>query len=342
MKYVPVLRYRQEEKAALFSTKISSKIMPLIEIVKEIPNKRSQGDFESVHVKELSVLASPFIIDFPMYLPLTRSTITDVSKFLRPIQISQNSRIKHFLQLIKLKNMIPTVSYNPRIPYAKGHIINEERQLRNNFKRLAFRIFTQGFFGALSDVASILNPNDIIIFDIDDAPHGNPGLFSMYQNINNIGINSKCATVLIRAAIDQSLTNKGLIDNQIIIDADNSLLTEHRRYGFTAFGDYSGIKKDLLQVGGTISPGFIYYSWTNNCYIGYSGRIRILSEFESHIAPSVLNSIYWGQYPSSHHVKCPGCQTILNIIKGITSGKSQAKWKRISMMHYLHTMEEFL
>ncbi|MDW7674915.1 MAG: hypothetical protein SCK28_10290 [Bacillota bacterium] len=87
-KYVPALRYRQEEKGALnaLAQHITSKTLPLIEIVKETPNIRSTKSFEEIYSKELDALQMPFLLDFPMYLPLAKSTIVEVTNFLTAVQ----------------------------------------------------------------------------------------------------------------------------------------------------------------------------------------------------------------------------------------------------------------
>ena len=45
IKYVPVLRYRREERKALISVKISKKIMPLLELVSERAAQKKTGNF---------------------------------------------------------------------------------------------------------------------------------------------------------------------------------------------------------------------------------------------------------------------------------------------------------
>lgn len=343
-RYVPVLRYRQQEISSLKSLHphLSLKTLPLIEIVKEKFNSRSKGTFESEYTKSLKEFSHPFMIDFPMYLSLTTRTQREVASFLRPIQSSPPQRLAKFRELKSLKNMIPVVSYNPRTAYTADTIVREAENLRTIFSRLAFRLFIQGATLAISDITKVAVPGDIIIFDLDDAHHRNPALRPIYNSIANLGTNHGCSTVIVRTAIDQSITNVGLDNGQIVPQADNSLLSDYNSYGFHAFGDYAGVKKDPLQEGGTISPGFIYYSWSDNCYIGYNGLTRSLSEFEDHIAPSVVNSIYWRNYTNNHHATCPGCSIIQSIISGNESGKHQGKWKGISISHYIYTMEEFL
>lgn len=109
---------------------------------------------------------------------------------------------------------------------------------------------------------------------------------------------------------------------------------------FDGFGDYAGISASLPSTGGAISPVGIYYSNENNYFIAYKGRAPQLSEFPLYIAPQIVNSEYWKEYGEAHHKKCPGCLEIEAIVGGIKSGRNQAQWKMITMLHYIYTMYE--
>jgi hypothetical protein len=203
-------------------------------------------------------------------------------------------------------------------------------------------VFEHNFLQSFQEVSNVVRDNDIILLDIDDDSHTNPVFTPLYQHIERLQHTRNCLTVLIRSAINMDIHNRNLIDDQPIPQADNSLLTAYTNYNFSAFGDFAGIKKDALTEGGTISPGVIYYSWQNNCYIGFRGRTQDITEFTNHIVPSLMASAYLLNYSRHHQHNCPGCMIIRSIAAGGESGDSQAKWKRISSMHYVYTMEEFL
>jgi Beta protein len=109
-----------------------------------------------------------------------------------------------------------------------------------------------------------------------------------------------------------------------------------------AFGDYAGIKKDDLNAGGTISPGFIFYDPLDNLYYGFKGEVKDLAEFERTIVPAVLNSPVVARILAEQPLYLSadnwGYQQLRAIRDGQESGKSQAKFKRIAMEHYLHCM----
>ncbi|MCX6299978.1 MAG: hypothetical protein NTY72_12900, partial [Bacteroidetes bacterium] len=129
---------------------------------------------------------------------------------------------------------------------------------------------------------------------------------------------------------------------EIVYEADNSLLEMFsQQLHFNAFGDFAGIKKDDLTSGGTISPGFILYNPADNLYYGYRGTVKNLAEFETTIVPDVLASpvaaAILAANPDYLNDQNEGWNTLLRIQGGET-GKSQAKFKKISIEHYLHCM----
>ncbi|MEN6387192.1 MAG: hypothetical protein ABFD79_18590 [Phycisphaerales bacterium] len=131
-----------------------------------------------------------------------------------------------------------------------------------------------------------------------------------------------------------------------MIEADNNHIdVDHMGiFGVNATGDYGGIKKDDLSAGGTISPGFIYYDAVENQYFGYKASIKgSLDEFRNTIVPDVINSAattsMLAHIPPFVGPENPGYATLLRINEGDESGKSQAKFKRIAMEHYLHCMQ---
>lgn len=341
MKYVPVLRYRQEERKVITNHAFSMKMMPLIEIVKEKPNIKMRDSFNVIHTRDFSHINVPFIVDFPMDFPITRNTNGEVAAFLRPIQQNVQTRLTRFQQLQGIPNLIPTVSYTPGANFQNGSITNQSTVLRPLFQRLCFRLYLHNLANALLEVSAVVQAQDILLLDLEEAPHGNPGLIPSYASINQLR-NSGCISAVIRSNVPATLTNLSLIDNQIVAQVDNSLLTAYTTYGFDAFGDYVGVKRDSITEGGSISPGFLFYNWQSNSFTGYRGRTRVLSEFESHIVPTLIGSPYWPAYSAQHHQQCPGCLMIQNIRNGNEPGSSQAKWKGITLSHYLYTMEESL
>lgn len=337
--YVPVIKNRQEEFTALknlLKIPISNKILPLIEVVHEnIRNKNLLDQINSLNCSNF-----PIMIDIPIiFNPI--STTPEIKNFLIKYSRNIDERVTLLNTLNKLNNIIPVISYDIN-NYMTGSLSTEENKLRSNFSKIAFRIKIKYIDKALNEITKLLKNDDIVILDIDNLNNNNSSLTDYYNKINSIKDKHKITTIIINSVIPKDLTNKGLDNGLPIVEADNSLRDNYIKYGFNAFGDYATIKSELPHLGGTISPGFIFYSWHSNSYIGFNSIVKSLDEFKKNIIPSVVKSTYWSKYSKSHKENCPGCQKILNVLNNIDSGKSQALWKRVSIMHYIYTMNELL
>lgn len=341
MKYVPVLRYRREERGALKTLDISTNTIPLIEIMKERAGQYKKGSFEETYLRDFEKYNYPFIVDFPIYFHVTNSTTQNIREFLRKLKQRPSERLDYFIKLSSNTNIIPSISYNIEDSYIRGSYVSDATVLKNHFNRLAFRVFeTPDFEYVIKDIEKIIRSKDILIYDIDDAAHTQNFLMDRYERINKLKKKVGCNTVLIRSAIGKSIVFNRLQDNRPVLNVDNSLLKEYSKYGFDAFGDFAGIRKDVtITEGGPEepSPGFLFYSWHENSYIGYKGRKADWAEFINHIKPTVIYSDYWEQYSENHHEECPGCMNILG-----DPGKSAGNWKRYSIQHYIYTIQEFL
>lgn len=345
--YVPILRYRDKERGALKSVPLSAKCLPLIELVQG-PDRRGKTakTFESQYTKELSALKRPLIVDFPMYVRLSQRTQDGIYKFLSPIHAAYATRIDLFLRLKAVPGLIPVVTYNPNQLYQAGLITSQVSALREHFPRIAFRLYPDtGFQAAHAEVATRLAADDIVILDIHDQPHAAANFQPLYRQVQAL---PNCVKVLGRSAINLDVRNVDLVDGQQIAQADNSLLRSYRAHGFDAFADYAGIKKDLLLEGRGISPGYIFYDWTGNLFVGYRYRLSAttphdkLREFKLHIGPSVVRSPHFTALSTQHRASCPGCRKIHRIVNGPDTGANQGLWKQIAVEHYLYTMEECL
>jgi len=344
LKYVPVLRFREQERKALAGTSISDKMLPLVEIMQDTSGDKRPKDMINEFVNDFHNFNTYVMLDFPLYLPIQSNTQEKVRDFIQRLKAAPATRIQLFLdqRLTSMNNLIPVITYDPSTPYIQGDLVNQELQLRPYYEIVAYRIFPNHFQSALSDIANCIKDGDLVLFDIDEEHHHNTVLNNLYPLIKTMLPNVTYKTVLIRSAIPRDLYNTQLTTGQVITQADNGLLRSYNKLGFDAFGDFVGIKRDFLTDIPRISPGFIYYSWSQNVYYGFSGTRNNLSSFITHITPAVLNSIPWQQYNAVHKCNCIGCLSINNISQGTERGKSQAKWKGFAFAHYLYTMEEFL
>lgn len=238
--------------------------------------------------------------------------------------------------------VIPVVSYLPE-NISLDRITYESEELRHYFPRIAFRVKVQEFDSIFTHIQSLIKDSDFLILDIEAASHMSPVFKKIYKRIADSKRENNFTSVIVNAHRPENLMNKDMVDGEPVAGIDNSLkelYSSQYMHRFDGFGDYACITAALPSMGGAISPVGIYYSVENNFFVSYRGRAPQLSEFPKYIAPRIRESEYWKEYEASHHCECPGCREIQDIIDGRKSGRNQAQWKMITMLHYIYTMYE--
>jgi hypothetical protein len=340
--YIPVLKNRDVEMHALrnlYVYPLSKKIVPLIEVVQE-----KFGSNRTLYDSLRSVLDvnTPIMVDI-LNLKNPPKCKKVISDFLNNINHNPIYRSVLFKSLSQFKNLIPVISYDENsYNFAEKTVQNDSKQLRKIYKRIGYRLKIDHFENALKEILSVINGNDVIIFDIGHTRYDSINLIDYYYKLNHLKAKYKIKLFVINSVIPNDLTNKGLINNTPIPNMDNGLRDVYTSYGFDGFGDYAAIKSHMPTDGGTISPGFIFYSYKYNKFIGYRyNSNRALSEFRTTIIPSLVNSIYWKEYNSIHQHYCPGCRSIIKLNQSNSTG-NQATCKRFSIEHYIYSMYELL
>jgi hypothetical protein len=285
------------------------------------------------------------MLDIPTCLSVSNSAKPRIKDFLSSVQNNFTRRVAHIKEFKDIPDLVPVVTYNPERHYVStGRHAPIQRQvelLREDFPKLAYRLFVTGFRPALNEVKKVATSGDILLLDIDDTPLDDDDCVAAYGALKSIG--KKCQTVLIRSAINDELYNYELPHDKPVKEYDNSLLKKYASLGFNAFGDYAGIKKERrITPGGKGTPGFVFYYWYDNQYIGFRGNDKNLDHYYTVILPSVLKSKYFNAYPAKHKQECPACKTLIELGRHAELFKSHAKWKGLAIMHYLHTLEQFL
>lgn len=346
--YVPVLKNRTVEMSVLshlagMGVFDNSNILPLVELIQE----RTRTNNKNTIIDDLTELLNEapkmsLMIDF-----LKSTKLNNTTDAIRNY-VTQSTRQVEFCveEMLKFKvhstRIIPVISYLSD-NVSLDRITHEAEEYRKTFSRIAFRIKTQDFEHIFSHVESIINENDILLLDIESSSHSNPVFKKIYKRIADSKKVKKFISVVINANRPETLTNKSMAHGEPIAQIDNSLRESYNlnmMNRFDGFGDYACIVASLPSTGGTISPAGVFYSNENNFFVAYTGRKPNLSEFPEYIAPSIVGSEYWTEFEDEHHQKCPGCQEITSIINGEKSGKNQAQWKMITMLHYIYTMYE--
>jgi len=339
---MPVLRVRQEEVKVLRSFDFGDRIFPCVEIYKELERETSKKSFEKFHIDLIKDIKSKKVfVDIPVHMKQLKTMKKHVLTFLRKISADRILRTEMMLKLKPLSNkVIPVISSYFGRTGEPGSIKLQERDLRPEFSSLAFRTFADTFNTDFAQVQAVVQKNDFLIIDIgelrpiieDEDDAFNPILEKL------AGFNT-CPVIILRSAINK-LSYVSLDHGKEIPSIDNSLVDLYQDCAGSAFGDYGGIKKDDVTEGGRISPGFLYYDATKNSFFGFKGRLNMLEDFKNIIVPAVLSSDATRRMKSSgtdyltdHNT---GWQTVLAINGGLESGKSMAKFKNISLNHYLH------
>lgn len=347
---MPTFRVRQQENLVLRTFDFANRMYPLLEIVKEHDRARKpdvQQSFEEIHTKLIESISAKFVfIDLPVYLKQSGSVKEEVVAFSYSVINNLERRCEYINRLSSVNTKaIPVIASYLLKTGEPGTIERQRSLLSSNFDRFAYRLFPMSFDIDFPIVCKLAGPNDYIIIDLDQISpyHKSTPLRPIVAALK--GFNN-CCKILLRSAINTEIQNVKLDHNQVVFEADNSHIDTEvmKEFGVNATGDFVGIKKDDLTAGGTISPGFIYYDAVENQYYGYKASIKgELSEFENKIVPDVLASQSTQRMltavPPFVGINNPGYATLLNINNGGESGKSQAKFKKIAMEHYLYCIK---
>lgn len=341
LKYVPVFRSRQQENLVLNEFDFGDKIFPIIEIVKEKDRKNNQcTSFEIYSNLIKNVRAEKVFLDLPVYIQLSNSTNEEVVIFSRTVLENTNERIKYIKQFCGIKKVIPVISGLSMKTGEVNTIVNQFNALKSHFENIAFRVFHNSFDLDYNEISTCIRlDKDILIYDLDNISITSPVFRIQRKRISEIIALRK---IIVRSAIGNEIQNTKLEHCKVVAEADNSLLELFDRNGFDSFGDYAGIKKDDLTSGGTISPGLIFFDPSENLYYGYKSEVKKLEEFERTIVPAVLGSNYikYLEQNKPEYIKGNGAMQIMrDIISGTEAGKSQAKFKKIAILNYLHCIK---
>lgn len=342
-KYVPVMRARQQELLVLRSFDFENRIYPLMEIIKpkdRVNNSLSPREIWTQYVQ--AIRAPKVFVDLPVYIRDSPSMQDEVVSFNRNTLSNLQRRIEFFMTLAEVKDrVIPVVSSLLLKTGEANSITNQITALRATFPSIAIRTFTSTLDADFEEIQRNLIADDVLLYDLDTIHPLNP-LVKKQKGILS-AITTPYKTV-IRSAINTEIQNVKLDHGEVVADADNSLMDLYSAsLQMNAFGDYAGIKKDDFSSGGTISPGFIFYDPLDGLYYGYKGEIKSLNEFGQTIVPAVLASkavARLREEAPDYLVNNPGFQTLLQISDDPDSGRSQAKFKRIAIEHYLHCIRQ--
>lgn len=344
LEYMPVFRSRQQEIKVLKNFDFGNHIWPLLEVIKEKDRKNNTRTSKEIYTDIVQNVSAPKVfLDLPVYLKEASNTQDEVVKFIRGFIQDKEERVDFLKQFNDLnQKVIPVISSLLATTGETQTILYQMENLEDEFPHLAYRIFHNTFDEDVEELEHLFDPEtDTLIYDLDKVEITSPVVRKQVKKLQNtFGTSFK---VMVRSAINEEVQNVKLEHEDIVGEANNSLVEMYKGQGFDAFGDYAGIKKDDLTSGGTISPGFIFYDPYDNLFYGFKSDVKELEEFERTIVPSVLESSVvenlQEHYPEFIEGN-PGIEMLRKIRDNDEeSGKNQAKFKKISMDHYLHCIK---
>lgn len=345
--YIPIMKNRTVEVSVLQQLSelgaFENNTIPLVELIQDKTRSNNKKSFIADLAEILHKTPNMRImVDFLKSTKL-RSTTDAIREYISLSNRHPEFCIERISALASYSNqIIPVISYLTENPDL-DRISYEAQELRKLFPQISFRIRVPEFDRVFSHVETLLTENDFVILDIDSASHMSPVFKKIYKRISDSKKSTKFTSIIVNAHRPENLQNKDMTDGEPIAEIDNSLKELYNSsymYKFDGFGDYACISAALPSTGGAISPVGIYYSSLNNYFISYRCRTPLLSEFPEYITPNILKSEYWEEFTQDHHQQCPGCKEILSISNGEKSGRNQAQWKMITMLHYIYTMYE--
>lgn len=345
--YIPVMKNRTVEVSVLQKLApmgvFDDAVIPLIELIQE----KTRSNMKSSFIEELRDMLQAeekmsVMVDFFKSAKL-RNTTDSIRDYISRIVRQPEFCYEELDKLDDFRDrVIPVVSYMTG-DISIQRLISDTKYFQSKFDHVAFRLKPQDFSSVYTDISSYIRKGDFLILDIGSSTYTSPVFKQIYREISNEKKDKGFMSIIIISHRPDNLTNTSMTDGEPIAEIDNGLkdlYSSSYMNKFDGFGDYATISAELPTTGGRISPVGIYYSAENNFFVAFKGRMPLLSEFPDYIAPSIKNSEYWKEFEENHHERCPGCREIEDIISGVKSGKNQAQWKMIAMLHYIFSMYE--
>lgn len=359
--YIPVFRLRQQEKNVLTSFNFGNEMFPYVEIFKHferqprIPKPGSKTKpkpekrFNEIYLPILRQIKSDKIfVDLPVHLKVSNKMKKEVIEFLRGVVGKRDVRTAHLMSLNSIsEKLIPVISTYSQRTGEPNSIKLQEADLRPAFQTLAFRTSALTFSNDMIQISAVAQSHDFLFIDLEERCLANAEDMDAIQfMIDHSKVFDACHVVLMNSPIDHLITNTGLAHGEKIERIDNSLMNKFESFGANCFADQAGVKRDVVESGGGISPGFIYYDAVENSFYGFKGLKRVepdLDDFREIIIRDVLSSAPTERMRRSRlSYLCReniGWRMIEDMWAETELWKSQAKFKRIAIEHYLHCMQ---
>jgi hypothetical protein len=359
--YIPILRLREQEKGLLTTFDFGEDIVPYIEIFKHQPRKaqeptegelpKPKKEFNEIYLPILeSIKSKKMFVDLPVHLRRSKKMKENVIEFLSEVVEDPLKRSAYLNTLSTCKRVIPVISTYSLVKHIPNTILPQESELRKKFSCLAFRTSETTFVSDMAQIESIAQTQDYLFVDLEEFCLSNPDDLDTVQfMLDRLKTFDKCNKVIINSPIHHTTTNSGLEHGMQLEGASNCLIDKFKDFGAHSFADYVGVKKDVVEEGGGISPGLIFYDAIENVFFGYKGRKwqkpekPNLDDLREIIVRDLLTSQMVSNMQGSHLQYLSwdnkGWKMVNDMWDKTEKWRSQAKFKRIAMEHYIHCIK---
>lgn len=360
--YIPILRLREQEKGVLTSFDFGDEIYPYVEIFKKQPREpappkagkepKPRKEFNKIYLPILNAIkCKKVFVDLPVHLGRSSKLKKPVLEFVLEVIENRTIRTARMLSLKACRNqIIPVISTYSGVSGETNSIRLQEADLRVDFVAIAYRTSVKTFNSDITQIEAVAKAQDFLFVDLEEFNLENPDdLETIHLMVDRVKLFGKCTVVTINSPIHHLLTNSGLEHGAKVMEVNNCLIDKFQELGGHCFSDYAGVKKDLVEDGGGISPGLLFYHAIDNVFFGFRGRKwkkgedKHFGDIRGMILQDLMTSEIVKQMEACHleylGTENKGWQLAKDMYDENVAWKSQSKLKRIAMEHYLHCIK---
>lgn len=370
MIYVPVLKYRQEEKKVLADVHdcISDQIIPLIEIIQDsfptfyeyeedgsikrelsqystgkkyykkvtrepLPDENCTLEEIAHRVKDKNVFVDFYRFDEGEY---EKSSI-DMSKIKLSFLLSRdiNLYIQRVLETNKYEHIMPVISIKEHFEFEKDTLCDIIRGIKKAGKNLAIRVTHELFAHYRAICETELDENDFVMMDV-----GEEELEPHYMELSALGnSNCKAKKIVLNSPRSYKVTTAQFEETGITELIDNCARDTYLEYDLDGYGDYAGYCNKLPQrqhglgnVGHAIA---LMYRYDVNGFEVFKNQGN-----NGHLGyDNVRDQVLAAEKRLNPDGDCIAYEIIHQNKEKM---KSWAAWNRICMVRYIHQIYKYI
>lgn len=283
MQYVPIVKTRQEELRVIRNLNhcFDKDIIPLFEILNEfyyprykmdpetgkplyevkkgnanktrIKEEKTQDDIITLQKLNMDINGKRAFVDYFRFNPALYGSF-DPKKVELALKLNNNYNLyrSKIEGITEYRNFIPVISMKPStgLTIRNSDLIDFITSLQKNASSVALRL-TDDLFDVYKDIIeNCLRPSDFLLYDI-----GEQKVSSKIMELSEFASSSfNFETILLNSPRLLKRNNGEYERSGFTKFIDNSARLEYKKYGFSGFGDYGGLK-DSLSTGASNNKG---------------------------------------------------------------------------------------